>query len=221
MTTTSAAGKWTNRGSTPRLRVASSRGFTLLELLVVIAIIGIFIGVVTLSTDLVSFERKMKQEAERLQSLLRLASEDAVLQSNDYGLQLYADSYAFFVFDHDTQEWEPLANDRVFAARTLDQMELDLWIDDRQVRLDLASEAQAKAAAEEAESSAASDAEDNEDDEDDEDETRSPVPQVVIFSSGEFTPFELKVLRASDPFYPGIVLDVEFDGSTELRNDEP
>jgi hypothetical protein len=36
----------------------------------------------------------------------------------------------------------------------------------------------------------------------------------VIFSSGEFTPFELTILDEADTFAPGVVLDVAFDGKT-------
>jgi type II secretion system protein H len=179
--------------------------------LVVVTIIGIFVGVATLSTDFVSFDRQMEREARRLESLLRLASETALLQSEDYGLQLNADGYNFYRYDHDAQAWQPLGGDSLFVERTLDQMALELTIDNRVIELDPASTLSPMPAA-----SAGSTA----DESDDEAGLEFPVPQVLIYSSGEFTPFGLEILRASLPFEPGVMLNVEFDGKTEIVRDE-
>jgi general secretion pathway protein H len=172
-------------------------------MLVVVTIIGIFIGVATLSTDLVNFDRKMEQESARLESLLQLASEDALLQAQDYGLRFFAGGYEFFGFDHASQSWKPIEGDRIFAVRELDRMTLELRIDDRDVRLTAEREVPLQPETDEADEEA-----------DEEDEPLYPTPQVVIFSSGEFTPFELTILDEADPFAPGVVLDVAFDGKT-------
>jgi general secretion pathway protein H len=199
---TSGTGPSTNNSRSGR-GLASAAGFTLIEMLVVVTIIGIFIGVATLSTDLVNFDRKMEQESKRLESLLQLASEDALLQSQDYGLRFFARGYEFFVFDHATQVWRPMEGDRVFAVRELERMVLELRVDDRDVRLDAEREIPMQSETEGADAEA-----------DDEDEPLYPTPQVVIFSSGEFTAFELTILDEADPFAPGVVLDVAFDGKT-------
>jgi general secretion pathway protein H len=182
-------------------------GFTLIEILVVVTIIGIFVGVAALSTDLVSFDRKMQREARRLETLLQLASETALLQSLDYGLQIYSGGYDFFIFDHNTQAWRPMGGDPVFAAQRLERMVLELKVEDREIELDLAGTEPLQAAGDAA------------DDADEPDEPLYPTPQVVIYSSGEITPFELRFLDESEPFEPGILLSVEFNGKAEIGRD--
>ena len=42
----------------------------------------------------------------------------------------------------------------------------------------------------------------------------------MIYSSGEVTPFEVRILNDIDPLEPAVVLNVEFDGKTEIVRDE-
>ena len=84
----------------PSRRGGLCRGFTLLEMLVVVAIIGIFIGVTVFSTDLVSFERKLEQEANRLSTIVSFASDEALLQAQDFGVFICEDSYHFFTYEY-------------------------------------------------------------------------------------------------------------------------
>lgn len=199
-------------------RHAQAAGFTLLEILVVVVIIGIVVSVAALSTDLVGFDRKMEQESRRLESLLELAAEDALLQSQDYGLRFFAGGYEFFAFDHASQSWRPVENDRVFEVRELDRMLLELKVDGREVALD--AEREMPPPADTADTDTDADARDQ--NADDEDEPLFPTPQIVVFSSGEFTPFELTILNEAEPFEPGIVLAVEFDGiARDETDDEP
>jgi hypothetical protein len=57
-------------------------------------------------------------------------------------------------------------------------------------------------------------------DEEDKEGINLPTPQVLIFSSGEVTPFELEFVRKSAFDEPGVLLTVEFDGKTEVARSE-
>ncbi|OLF51916.1 type II secretion system protein GspH [Pseudomonas chlororaphis] len=79
-------------------------GFTLLELLVVMVIIGLLAGLVGLvQSD--SGGQQARREAERLQNLIGLLREDAVLNNLSHGLRLEPDRYAVQNLDRDGQ-WQ-------------------------------------------------------------------------------------------------------------------
>ena len=76
------------------------RGFTLLELLVVVFIIGIMAAMFTLSVGIAGgSDVELRREAERLQTLLKLALEDANFQARDLGIRFYPESYEFSLLD--------------------------------------------------------------------------------------------------------------------------
>ncbi|KAF0866289.1 prepilin-type N-terminal cleavage/methylation domain-containing protein [Pseudomonas sp. LD120] len=69
-----------------------ARGFTLLELLVVILLIALTAGLVGLvNTD--SGPRQARHEAQRLQELLQLLRQEALLRYRDYGLRIEPERY--------------------------------------------------------------------------------------------------------------------------------
>lgn len=187
-------------------RRRQSRGFSLLEVLVVVAIVGIFVGVTVLSTDLVSFERRLEQEARRLGTVISFATDEALLQSQDFGLLICADGYHFFIYDYEIEDWVPYAV-RPFEEQLLDEdMLLELRIDDTEVVLETTAEAFPR------QWSLPLSEDDLE---------QMPDPQIVMLSSGEITPFQLEFLRESEPFDPGMMLSVAFDGEYEVaRSDD-
>ena len=182
-----------------------SRGFSLLEIIVVVAIIGIFVGVAVLSTDLVSFNRRLEQEATRLGTIVSFVTEEALLQTRDFGIFVCEDSYHFFVYDYAIEDWLPYGVTPFEPRRLEDDMLALLRIDDRDVVLETEAESFLPRSGEELT-------------EDDLDEL--PDPQIMILSSGEITPFQLKFQRESDLTEPGVVLNVSFNGSSEIVHDQ-
>ena len=139
------------------------KGFSLLELLVVIVIISILFTFTTLAIRGTSPEELIQTEAQRLDRLLQLALEEAILKGQEYGLEFKPDSYRFLLYFENT--WQPLDNDDLLRERQLpENMEIELEIEQIEVLVEEDS----------------ADAEKN-------DEVK-PDPQVFILSSGEITP---------------------------------
>ena len=175
-----------------RRRRPADTGFSLLELLVVVVIIAILAGAAVLSLGTLGSDREVQREAERLRSLIDLLTEEAILESHDYGILFSESAYRFYVYDYQTLAWQPRAGDRLLAEHALTPpLQIALELDDREVRLSRDFQAM--------------------------DVNEQPEPQVVLFATGEVTPFQAAFYReiAGGRF----LLDVEFDGSNELTQD--
>lgn len=148
-------------GHMPKYKM-KHRGFSLLELLVVIVIISILFTFTTLAIRGTSPEELIQTEAQRLDRLLQLALEEAILKGQEYGLEFSPNSYRFLIYYEYT--WQPLEGDKLLRERELpENMEFELEIEQIDVLIEEAK------------------------DPDDEDE-ETPDPQVFLLSSGEITP---------------------------------
>lgn len=182
------------RPSALRKKRVRSRGFSLLELLIVVTIIGIFAGVAVLSMGVVGSDREVEREAFRLQSLMNLLREEALMQSRDFGVEFAENGYRFYVYDYQQLRWILPLGDNLLAARELvEPVNVDLRVEDRDLVLEMARE------------------DDGMDDEED------PEPQVMILSSGEMTPFEASFFR--DLGGGRFTLTAEIDGTLEVTQD--
>jgi general secretion pathway protein H len=113
--------------------VRDNRGFTLIEVLVVLVIIGVIVGLASIALGDNRAE-ELQREARRLQAVLTLATEEAIVKSRELGVRFDADGYRFFM-PNDEQAWVPVEHDREFAARQLPRpLELTLLTDARAVR---------------------------------------------------------------------------------------
>jgi len=101
---------------------SKTAGFTLIELLVVIVIMGIMISVVTLNIGSQNRERETHQFALRLISLMRLASDEAVLNGKLIGWQWNDQQYQFMQRYED--KWIALEDDRLLKPNPIPS-----WID--------------------------------------------------------------------------------------------
>ena len=194
---------------------ARSSGFSLLEMLVVVFIIGILVTMATLSIGTTGGDRELDQELERLQALIGLAGEEALMQGREIGLKFYPDHYEFSTESWETTEveeitttvakWRLLQSDEMLKTRNFaTNIVIELMIDDRNVILKNKPDKKNQKNGGESE---------DEDDEDDDYE-----PQIFIYSSGDISPFSIRMRRRFNN--EGLTLTVEGDGSSELVRDE-
>lgn len=94
------------------------RGFTLLEVLMVVLLVGIISSVVMLSINSGGEQRQLREESDRLATLLEQASSEAVMQNQEFGLRLTDHGYVFLCLDEAKQRWAA-CKDEVFREREL------------------------------------------------------------------------------------------------------
>ena len=83
---------------------AARLGFTIIELLVVLVILALFTSMVIISIGDNSV-RQMRAEAERFQSLVIAAADEAVFSSSQLGFLLETDGYQVLRLDPLTGRW--------------------------------------------------------------------------------------------------------------------
>lgn len=157
-----------------------NRGFSLIEILVVIVIIGIVASIAVLSITLAGGDSQLREEAQRIVSLVDVAQDESLLQGREFGVEFMQGSYRFVEFDPLTRQWSEIIGDDTLRLRQLpEELELELYLEDRRVVLK-ADPAQMKTG----------------------DENRRGVeqyaPHVLIYSSGDMSPFELHFVRRID-----------------------
>jgi general secretion pathway protein H len=80
-------------------------GFTLIELLVVLVLMGIMISMVVLSVG-GQREKQLRAEMQRLQQVMRLAREEAILNRYELAIKFWPHAYEFQVQEDD--KWHTL-----------------------------------------------------------------------------------------------------------------
>ncbi|NCF23929.1 MAG: type II secretion system minor pseudopilin GspH [Gammaproteobacteria bacterium] len=157
-----------------------SDGFSLIEILVVIVIIGIIMSIAVLSITLVGGDSQLRDEAQRIVSLVDVARDESLLQGREFGLEFMQTSYRFVEFDPLTLQWSEIIGDDTLRPRELpEELELELFIEDRRVLLKTDPARTAS-------------------DEEDRSGIERYAPHILIYSSGDMSPFELHLVRRID-----------------------
>jgi len=151
-------------------RTSDCSGFTLIELLVTLVIMGLLAGLATLSVG-GSAHRQARDEAQRLYQILSVASEEAALQGEEYGLLVDEETYSVMRFDAGEQTWGT-ADGRHFSVHQLPGS----------VRFDFRPEQLQQLATRGSAGSGAGEA-----------------PQVLVLSSGEISAFEMLFYSSDSP----------------------
>ena len=118
--------------------------------------------------------RELDEEMRRFTTLVDLAGEEAMLEGRDLGVRIEDDRYTFYAFDPDKQTWQAMPEE--LRERVLPEgIRFDLVLEGRPVTLT---------------------SPEDEDKKEDSDGGLGPVPQVLVLSSGELTPFQLTMESA-------------------------
>jgi general secretion pathway protein H len=152
-------------------RSIKDRGFTLVEILVVVVIMAVVISLTVLSIGVTGRDSQLDDESRRLEGLLGLLHERALLEGRDFGLRILPTAYEFAVYDPYRDRWLTMDQDREFRHRELPKgLSFQLQLDAQTVVLKTVDPNHLGSKA-------------------------LPAPQVAIAASGEGTPFRLTLLR--------------------------
>ncbi len=120
-----------------------------------------------LSINLAHGDREMEKERDRILGLTGVMREQAALQNREYGMRCFQGGYEFLVYDPHKSSWQRIDDDRLMHARTLPHG-LDFELAGRWAQ---GGAAGTGCAADEL------------------------APQVMLYSSGELSLFELTLRR--------------------------
>ena len=165
-------------------------GFTLIEILVVMVLVALLASVVAFSVGQGNQRRELINEAKRLHGVLRLAADEAIYQNLEIGVVIDEEGYEFLGYDEDKEIWVSLPQPFLKARTFPDWMWLELNRDYEVRELPV----------------------------DEESDEKTAVPEFVLLSSGESTPFRLRMGVEGDDDYS---VTISSDGINEILYEEP
>jgi general secretion pathway protein H len=176
-------------------RVAARQsGFTLIEILVVVLVVSILMGVVVSSFSGVDREQALRGYCERLALKIEFARDKALQANREWGVYIDADGVRFAEFDEINGEWIQRA-EKPFTPDAYDTA-LRFTVELAEIPGALSSGAEQL----------------NGDDED--------LPNIVLFSSGETTPFEISIEPEEWETTPWLLHSDGFTRTVVERGDE-
>ena len=148
-----------------------SKGFTLVEILVVVVIMAIVISIAILAVGTTGRDTQLDEESRRIEGLVGLLHERALLEGRDFGLRIEPTAYEFVAYDARSDRWTTLDQEHEFRHRDLPKgLSFQLQLDSQTVVIKPVDRNLSGSAA-------------------------PPAPQLAIAASGEGTPFRLTLMR--------------------------
>ena len=148
-----------------------SKGFTLVEILVVVVIMAIVISFAILAVGTSGRDTQLDEESRRIEGLIGLLHERALLEGRDFGVRIEPAAYEFVVYDSRRDRWMTFDQEHEFRHRELPKgVSFQLQLDSQTVVIKPIDRRMSS-------------------------NTAPPAPQLAIAASGEGTPFRLTLLR--------------------------
>jgi general secretion pathway protein H len=147
-----------------------SKGFTLVEILVVLLIIAVIISLTVLTVSSTGRDGQLDEESRRIEGLVGLLHERALLEGRDFGLRIEPTAYEFVVYDTFRDRWLMLDQEQEFRHRELPKgITFQLQLDSQTVVIKPIDRNLTSG--------------------------EPPNPQIAVAASGEGTPFRLILNR--------------------------
>jgi len=181
------------QGQVEILGTRRQTGFTLIEILVVMVLVALLAGVVAFSIGQGNERRELANEAKRFHAVLRMAADEAIYQNIEIGVGLDEKGYEFLGYDEEERAWTSMPQDFMRARDFPDWVLVEFNREEQAAQLPVK--------------------EDNE-----LGEEKRRVPEFVLFSSGESTPFRIQLSVKGDQDY---ALVISSDGINEIAYEEP
>ena len=166
------------------MQLTRQRGFTLLEMLLVALLMGLTAAAVTMSFNTTGPQQILKKNAERFIAATELVLDETVLSGNFIGIVIEETEYKFVVYNE--AKWQFVQDDRLLSVQTMEPgIKLDLILDGMPLN-------------QEEDEDASWFDEPFIEDETEEEKKKHPEPQILLFPSGEVTPFELSFITINE-----------------------
>lgn len=144
---------------------ATAGGFTLVEILVVVVIVSILAVGAVLSLGRVGDDRELERERDRIVAITDYLRDQATLQNREFGMRVFDGGYEFLVWEPRSGRWEAVPADPLLRPRELPPG----------LRTRLLVEGRPVVLPKK--------------------DASTPTPQMMLFSSGELSSFELTLHR--------------------------
>jgi len=158
----------------PNTRRNNQSGFTLIEVMLVVLIMGLVAGYALYTVDNSAPQNKVERSAKKLAALTQLTLDKAVLTGRDFGIAFSEDNYHFVELVE--QRWQA-ATDPLLGEQSLEYIDMSLSVEGFEWLPDLDSFASNDIFTE------------REVDRERDEQEKPHIPQLLILSSGELTPF--------------------------------
>lgn len=100
--------------------MTNKQGFTLIEIMIVIVIIGITVGSALIAFGDFGESKRILFAAEQLTNTLRLAQQQAILETSTLGLHVNNKGYQIVQLQNNSQ-WSPMSSRGLFKPNTFPQ----------------------------------------------------------------------------------------------------